>query len=328
MYEAITYEKLVSEMLDTALAQTSTRLDTREGSMLWYGVAPAAVEIQNLYIQLDWILDQSFADTAARTYLIRRAAERGLSPYPATPSVIRAEFTPAELEVALGSRFSMGLLNFIVTEKESAGVYQLTCETPGSGGNLLGEALLPIEYIPGLKTAKATELLIPGDDEEETEHFRARYIASLRSQSYGGNIVQYKEWLETIDGTGGCKVYPVWNGGGTVKVVVIDSTYKHPSEELIELVQTTLDPIPNQGQGIGLAPIGHTVTVEGVAESTINVTTQLTLAEGFEWDGIKSDAEATIDEYFTTLAADWANSDTPLTVRISQIKSDRSHVVL
>ena len=139
MYEAITYEKLVSEMLDTALAQTSTRLDTREGSMLWYGVAPAAVEIQNLYIQLDWILDQSFADTAARTYLIRRAAERGLSPYPATPSVIRAEFTPADLEVALGSRFSMGLLNFIVTEKESAGVYQLTCETPGSGGICWGK---------------------------------------------------------------------------------------------------------------------------------------------------------------------------------------------
>lgn len=320
MYEAITYEKLVSEMLDTALAQTSTRLDTREGSMLWYGVAPAAVVIQNLYIQLDWILDQSFADTAARAYLIRRAAERGLSPYPATPSVIRAEFTPAELEVALGSRFSMGLLNFIVTEKESAGVYQLTCETPGSGGNLLGEALLPIEYIPGLKTAKATELLIPGDDEEETEHFRARYIASLRSQSYGGNIAQYKEWVETIDGTGGCKVYPIWNGGGTVKIVVIDSTWKSPSPELIELVQTTLDPIPNQGEGIGLAPIGHTVTVEGVADRTVNISVLLTFAEGYEWESVREQAETAVDGYFDELAKEWADSELPLIVRISQIE--------
>ena len=90
MYEGITYDKLVKGMLDTALAETSAALDTREGSMLWYGVAPAAVELNNLYIQLDWVLDQSFADTATRPYLIRRAAERGMAPYAATPSVIRA----------------------------------------------------------------------------------------------------------------------------------------------------------------------------------------------------------------------------------------------
>lgn len=320
MYEAITYDKLVKEMLDTALAETTASLDTREGSTLWYGVAPAAVELQNIYIQLDWILDQSFADTATRPYLIRRAQERGLYPYEATPSVIRATAIPSTVNIPVDSRFSLGTVNFVVIENEGGGKYQLRCETAGTVGNVIDETLLPIQYIQGLQTLTATEILIPGDDEEDTEHFRTRYLNNLNSQSYGGNIAQYKEWVETIDGTGGCKVYPVWNGGGTVKVVVIDSTYKHPSEELVELVQTTLDPIPNQGQGIGVAPIGHTVTVEGVTESTINILTQLTLAEGFEWDGIKSDAEAAIDEYFTTLAADWANSDIPLTVRISQIE--------
>lgn len=320
MYEAITYDKLVKEMLDTALAETTSALDTREGSMLWYGVSPAAVELQNVYIQLDWILDQSFADTATRPYLIRRAQERGLSPYEATPSVVRAAAIPSTVNIPIGSRFSLGTVNFVVIENEGSGNYQLRCETAGTVGNVIDETLLPIQYIQRLQTLTATEVLIPGDDEEDTEHFRTRYLNSLNSQSYGGNIAQYKEWVEAIDGTGGCKVHPVWNGGGTVKVVVIDSTYRHPSEELIELVQTTLDPIPNQGQGIGLAPIGHTVTVEGVTETTINITTQLTLAEGFEWDGIKSDAEAAIDEYFTTLAADWANSDIPLTVRISQIE--------
>lgn len=320
MYEAITYDKLVKEMLDTALAETTSSLDTREGSMLWYGVAPAAVELQNLYIQLDWILDQSFADTASREYLIRRAAERGLTPYAATPSTIRATAIPSTVNIPIGSRFSLGTVNFAIIENEGGGKYQLKCETAGTVGNVIDETLLPIQYIQGLQTLTATEVLIPGDDEEDTEHFRTRYLNNLNSQSYGGNIAQYKEWVEAIDGTGGCKVYPVWNGGGTVKVVVIDSTYKSPSEELVELVQTTLDPIPNNGQGIGLAPIGHTVTVEGVSESSINVTMQLTLAEGFEWDGIKSDAEAAIDEYFTILAADWANSDLPLIVRISQIE--------
>lgn len=320
MYESITYEKLVKEMLETALSETSTKLDTREGSILWYGVAPAAVEIQNLYIQLDWILDQSFADTASRAYLIRRAAERNVIPYPATPAVIRAEFTPADLEIPIGARFSMGLVNYAVTKKESAGVYQLTCEVTGSIGNDIDGALIPIDYIRGLQTARAVELLIPGDDDEETEHFRARYIASLNSQAYGGNITQYKEWMETIDGVGGCKVYPVWNGGGTVKVVFIDSTHSVPSDELVTLAQTTLDPVTNHAEGKGLAPIGHTVTVQGVAGATVNVATELTLADGYTWDDIKTYAEAAVDEYFKDLAISWADADMPLVVRISQIE--------
>lgn len=320
MYESITYDKLIKEMLNTALSETSTKLDTREGSILWYGVAPAAVEIQNLFIQLDWILDQSFADTAARAYLIRRAAERNVIPYPATAAVIRAEFTPADIEIYIGTRFSLGLVNYAVTKKESAGIYQLTCETVGTAGNEIDGALIPIEYVQGLQTAKAVELLIPGDDEEETEHFRARYIASLTSQAYGGNIAQYKEWMETIDGVGGCKVYPIWNGGGTVKVVFIDSTGQVPTDELVNLAQTTLDPVTNQGEGKGLAPIGHTVTVVGVTGTTVNVTTTLTLSDGYTWDSIQVDAEAAIDAYFKDLASGWADSTLPLTVRISQIE--------
>lgn len=44
------------------------------------------------------------------------------------------------------------------------------------------------------------------------------------------------------------KVYPVWNGGGTVKVVFITSEYKLPSSEMIDTVQTIVDPVQNQGR--------------------------------------------------------------------------------
>ena len=91
--------------------------------MLWYGVAPAAVELTNLYIQMDWILDQSFADTATRPYLIRRAAERGMSPYPASPVGHPGQVTPAGFQLPLGARFSLGEVNFAVTEAEGADFY-------------------------------------------------------------------------------------------------------------------------------------------------------------------------------------------------------------
>ena len=49
MYEAQTYEAILSRMLQKALS-INGNLDTREGSLVWCGDAPAAVELQNLYI--------------------------------------------------------------------------------------------------------------------------------------------------------------------------------------------------------------------------------------------------------------------------------------
>ena len=100
MYEEITYEGLLSSMLTAALAD-QPGLDAREGSVLWYGQAPAAAEAQNLYIQLDAVLNETFADTASRPYLLRRAAERGLTPKPASCALIRGEFLPQTLEIPI-----------------------------------------------------------------------------------------------------------------------------------------------------------------------------------------------------------------------------------
>ena len=78
MYEDVTYELILDRMLDRVLAQ-NPNIDTREGSIIYNALAPAAVELQNMYIQLDTILNESFADTQTRDYLIKRCAERGVS---------------------------------------------------------------------------------------------------------------------------------------------------------------------------------------------------------------------------------------------------------
>lgn len=317
MYESITYDQLVKEMLSTAQSSTSTKLDKREGSMLFYGVAPAAVEFANLYTQLDWILDQSFADTASRPYLIRRAAERGVSPYEASAAVIRAEFTPSTLEISTGARFSMGSVNYYVSEKESDGVYQLTCETAGTVGNSLTEKLLPINYIQGLETAKATELLIPGDDEEETEDFRKRFLESLTSQAYGGNIAQYKEWVKAIDGVGAVHVIPAINGGGTVGLVVLDSDMSPASAELRNKIWDVIDP-GETGEGVGLAPIGHTVIFAGCSQVELPITGTLAIKSGYDSEVVKANVDKALKEYFSELLEKWEDSD-GLKVRYASI---------
>ena len=316
MAENNTFDGILNKML----ARVPNSIDKREGSIIYDALAPTAVELQNMYIQSDYILNETFADTANRENLIRRAAERGITVQPATNTIVKAEFTPSSLEIPIGSRFSLDELNYSVTEKISDGIYKLQCEEAGADANFQLGQIIPIDYINGLQYAKITSILIPGEGEESTESLRKRYFANLENQAFGGNITDYKQKVNSLPGVGGVKVYPVWNGGGTVKLVIIDSDFQKPSDELISTTQTAIDPLQNQGQGLGIAPIGHVVTVAGVNEQILNIASEFTLQSGYVWADVESNIKATIKNYFTALNSDWADSEN-LIVRISQLET-------
>lgn len=206
MYESVTYETILQRMLD----RVPGKLDKREGSVVFDALSPAAIELQILYLELDNILKEAYGDTASREYLILRCKERGIAPDPATKTLLRGECMPAEIDVT-GKRFSMGGMNYTVIEREGAGRYKVQCESAGEAGNQYLGQMIPIEYIAGLETARLTEVLIPGANEEDTEHLRARYFASFSSQAFGGNRQDYMEKVNRITGVGCTKVTAAWN---------------------------------------------------------------------------------------------------------------------
>lgn len=365
MYEGQTYEGILERMLRAA-AETDGTLDTREGSVLWLALAPAAAELQSLYIALDTVLNETFGDTASRPYLLLRAAERGLTPRPATRAVVGLTVTPPTAAVTVGTRFSVGEVNYAVTEVLGGGRFQMTCETAGEAGNRLSGRVVPIEYVAGLETCAVTGVEIPAEDEEDTETFRRRYMDSLNAQAYGGNRADYLDKLGGLDGVGGVKIYRAWNGdlrpadlippkgaaeyvagltaapkgvkewltalcaagtagkltvGGTVRAVIIDSAFQAPTPTLVERVQTAVDPTQNAGEGVGIAPIGHVVRVEGVGTVTVDVTFDLTYQAGWTWGDVSAAVAAALEEYFGELARQWADSAEPLAVRVSQVES-------
>ena len=324
MYENQTVEIILKRMLENVPSD----VDKREGSIVFDSAKPAAIEIMLLYMALSYFLKNTFGDTADREPLIERALERGLKPKEATKAKVKAIFTPTSVEIPIGSIFSYDELNYEVTQKIEAGVYFMVCETAGTIGNKSAGKIIPNDYIKGLETAELSEVTVPGEDDEDTEVFRARYLASFDSQAYGGNIPDYKEKVNAIRGVGGCKVYPVWAGGGTVKVVFMTSEFKPPTAEFVAEVQTALDPVKNQAEGIGIAPIGHTVTVEGAVNSAVAI--ELHISVDTSIDDYKEQAQKVIDEYFLELNKYWAGTkidtlekqvDTGLTIRTSQIES-------
>lgn len=327
MYEDQTHEIINKRMLDTV----SSSVDKREGSIIYDATAPVSIELELMYAAIDWLMKNTFGDTAERDFLIERALERGLKPHTATAAAVIMEVTPSSVSIPMGSRFSLSGVNYTVTQKlENQGRYVLSCETKGTVGNKTGGNLTPVSYVSGLASAKIVELLIPAIDDEDTEAFRQRYLNSFSIQAYGGNIADYKEKALSIAGVGGAKVYPVWNGGGTVKVVFCTSEFKPPAEEFISRVQEAIDPVQYHQQGVGVAPIGHYVTVEGVTTQTINISALVSVKSGFVLEDVKPAIVSNIQEYIAELNAGWKDTQVVsvneftnegLIVRIAKLES-------
>lgn len=313
------YEDLLAQKLANVPEQ-----DKRETSIIFQATSANSFETAKMLFTLQHYEDLMFPDTAPRELLIRKAAERGLTPHPATYAIRQGEFN---INVPIDSRFSLGDLNYIVSEKINDGVFMLRCETLGEVGNFETGQLIPINYIEGLETAQLTDVLIPGEDEEDTEAFRKRYFNSFQSISFGGNRADYKEKVNGLPGVGGARFYRAKYGGGTVGLTVIASNFKKPSTQLIDTLQELIDPIGQQGEGVGLAPMDHVVTVSGVTETVVDTVFNLTLQSGWVFADVEPTINQVLDDYYAELAEQWAQAvtkqedDTGLVVRISQIET-------
>lgn len=126
-----------------------------------------------------------------------------------------------------------------------------------------------------------------------------------------------KAWLEIVYSAAAAKKLTV---GGTVLLTILNSEYGVPTDELIQTVQTAIDPEQNAGEGYGIAPIGHIVTVEKAKVVNITVKTNITFDVGYGWNNLQSSINEAIQGYLLELRKTWA--DNPyLVVRISQIET-------
>ena len=317
MYEVKTYEEILLRMMN----RVPDTFDKREGSIIYDALAPAAAELAQMYIELEYCFNQSFVDSAEGDYLTRLCSQFGIDRKEATHTVAKGIFKNANNEpfnVEIGSRFNLENLNYVVTEKINDGIYMLQCEELGEVGNSTVGNLIPIDYITGLASASLAEILVPGEDVEDDEALRERYYEYVRNPAYGGNIADYKRKVKLLDGVGQVKVFPVWNGGGTVKLVLLDSDNNIPTSGLIDIVQEAVDPQPQQ-QGLGIAPIGHLVTVVGAEQKNISISTTITCEEGYLKSDVATYIEAVINKYFAEMADEWEDKD--LNVRIAHIES-------
>ena len=99
MYEDKTFEAILTE----AKKEAGTGVQMGEGYLLYNALAALSYEIQKLYIQLNYLYEQSHADTADLDELVKIAKDRGI----------------------IGTIDIPALLNFAVDKSHSSHVIQI-----------------------------------------------------------------------------------------------------------------------------------------------------------------------------------------------------------
>lgn len=277
------------------LSQINDRYDKSEGSFFYDSTKPVAIELENLYRELDQVNDDVSLDKAKGDKLTELAYQNGTFRKKATRAIRKGVFNT---EVPIGSRFGADDTSYIVMEKIKDFEYKLQCEQLGKIGNFYKGKIDAFEYVQGLESSELTDVITEGVEEESDQQLRERHKRRILEGEQDGNVAQYRNWAERFSEIGAVKVFPLWNGGNTVKLSITNRLYQVADSTLVDSFQEYLDP-GSEGLGNGKAPIGSKVTVTGGVRKDIDITGNIELIEGYsEPEGV---AEM-VSKYLSSIA--------------------------
>lgn len=287
-------------IIQRMLARVDPKYDTSVGSFFYDAVAPMAVELEQVYLEQAQLLDQYLVDTATGDNLTRKAAELGVIRKPAVRATTTVTITGSTgAVIAIGDQVASETSVYRTTLGATVGPsgqvsVPVQAEVAGAGANVPVGAIrfFPVT-LPGLAAVTNAQAVIDGVDEESDEALRERYLERVQQPATSGNAAHYRQWAKEIAGIGDAKVFPLWSGPGTVRVVVVNTSMQPPTAGLVAAVAAHIE---------AMRPIGATVTVAAASSVAINVSASVVLAAGYTQAQVRAALEAALDSYLQAIA--------------------------
>lgn len=283
----------LDEIIEYLLSSIPEEYDASVGSFFYDLLYPVAEQVYLLQKKISNLSVNTFALTAMGEYLDRKVAEQGIIRKAATyaKGKVRIEGNRGEV-VPKGAKIAADNVMFAVDEAatipESGHVeVSAVCIKAGTAGNVkVGEINRFPVTLPGLVSVTNVTDFTGGYNVESDADLLERYLEKVSHPTASGNIYHYIEWAKEVSGVGDVQVIPLWNGNGTVKVVIVDSDNQPAGEDLIEKVKEHIEE---------QRPIGADVTVASASALIINISVTV-IDDGT--DGIQSAIEKSIKSYF------------------------------
>ena len=292
-YNQETYQVIRQRMLDNM----SNDIDKREGSFVSNMVSPVGVEFAKYYMELDNILSIMFLEDATNEFLDKKVYDFGIYRKMGTSARgaikvtgANGTYIPKGSEILSQGELVFYTLNDAWIENEEATI-EVEASNVGIDFNIIANSIDKFaKKIEGVSSVTNEEEFKEGTDTETDEELRERFFEIIRRPATSGNIYHYEQWAKEIDGINQARVKPLWNGNGTVKVIVSNNN-NIVSEEIVKKCQEHIDKV---------RPIGANVTVITPTKLDIVVSGNVYIEEGFDHTQAMLDFESNLKEYLAT----------------------------
>lgn len=296
MYENLTVEQIKAQII----ANMNTGLDTRSGSFIDVLIGPVAVELWKYYQSLDRVIPIVYVDETSGDYIDLKCAEYGITRKPGAKASANMTFSgTAELEIPAGTAFLTAQgLRFVLAEAvalDSDGMAEgvVMADAVGSAYNVAaGEINRMYANIYGLQSFE-NSAATGGADAERDADLVERLYNFLQRPATSGNVYHYRQWALSVPGVGGVKVTPLWDGPGTVRVLLVDANKEPPAQSIVEAAEAYIE---------DQRPIGATVTVAGAEGLPINVQAAVTIDNTTTKAQVKTQLGQLLQNYLQEIA--------------------------
>jgi uncharacterized phage protein gp47/JayE len=288
------------------LSNISDNYDKTAGNPVYNITEATSIELGNIYSDLDEVVEKIDIDNLTGTELEQRVnGKTGLNRKTATKATSQLSVTGTGtitigdiFETASGIQYLSAETKVITT----SGIVNIECNQYGSVGNVPANQIIymPIT-ITGITAVNNASAVTNGYDAETDKELLDRYYEKIKTPATSGNKAQFKNWAKEITGVGDAKIFPLWNGNNTVKVVIINSNKQPASTDLVTTVQTYIDP-EITGLGNGCAMIGCYCTVVSATSKSITVSFSATIDTNYTTEQVQANVENSITEYFKDIA--------------------------
>ena len=303
------------------LGNMQNPLSKIEGTYDYDIAAATSLEIKDLYDYLEWWSKQTFIDTATENeYVDKHALIFGVerrSEVKASGEITitgKTGTTIPEGTVVLsriGVKYETLALALIGSDgKDKARVQALVGGITGNCG--IGDIVAFEIADTNIYTVTNEEAITGGFDIENNESLIARAKEKIMRPAHSGNENDYKQWAKEVEGVGKVDVIPVWNGGGTVKVIISDYDYNVANQELVEAVKNRIE----QADG---RPIGANVTVVSYIKYDLDIVATIKIASGYDIETIKQDVIADIKKGIINNTIQYTSNSKTTIVSIGKI---------
>ena len=222
-------------------------IDKREGSFVSNMVSPVGTEFAKYYIELDNILSIMFLEDATNEFLDKKVYDFGIYRKMGTSARgtikvtgTNGTFIPKGSEVLSQGELVFYTLNDTWIENEEA-IIEVEASNVGVDFNIIANSIDKfVKKIDGVSSVTNDEEFKEGTDTETDEELRERFFEIIRRPATSGNIYHYEQWAKEIDGINQVRVKPLWNGNGTVKVIVSNNN-NVVNEEVVKKCQELSD---------------------------------------------------------------------------------------